>query len=200
MPNHVENDLYIRGERANVDALLLHIGMYKPKPEFDFNTLIPYPDPFKAMDDDRESIPDLVGVYRDNPEYPAMLAARNEAIDAYTAKWATPDDGYNSGGHEWCIKHWGTKWNAYDVARRDYDGSVCITFQTAWSPPVPIIVELAKRFPTVTLSLEFFEHGMAFAGGFTCQCEDDHYDDEPWKPGKMTDVWETKEYRGHRGG
>jgi hypothetical protein len=200
MPNHCENDLYVQGEKSDVDALLLHIGMYKPQPEFDFNTLIPYPDPFKAMDDDRESLPSLVGIYRDNPEYPAMVAAREAAIAAYEEKWGTRENGYNSGGYEWCIKYWGTKWNAYDVKRRDYDGRVCITFQTAWAPPIPVIIELAKRFPTCTITLEYFERGMEFAGGFTCESEEDHWEDEPWQAGKMTSVWELKGYRGKRGG
>lgn len=45
-----------------------------------------------------------------------------EAWEAYKAKWGTDKNGYNSGGYEWCQDAWGTKWNAYAVARRDYCG------------------------------------------------------------------------------
>jgi hypothetical protein len=200
MPNHCENDLYIQGEQADTDALLLHIGMLKPKPEFDFNTLVPYPDPFKTMDDEAEAFGWAKRPSASDPERAFKLAELKKIEQAYVAKWGTTNDGFNSGGIEWRHDNWGTKWNAYDVARRDYDGRICVTFQTAWAPPTPIIVALAKRFPTVTISLEYFERGMEVAGGFTCESEDDHWQDEPWKPGVMSSQWELKGYRGKRGG
>lgn len=200
MPNHCENDLWMSGKKQDVAAVLTLVGADKEKPEFDFNNIIPYPDPFKSMDDDREAIPNLVGVYRDDPEYSARLAARNAAIAAYEAKWHTTSDGYNSGGYEWCRANWGTKWNAYAVARRDYDDRVCVTFQTAWAPPTPVIIALALRFPTVTFTLEYFERGMSCAGGFEIPSEDDWYEDTPWKPGALTDEWAINTYHGIRGG
>lgn len=42
--------------------------------------------------------------------------------------------------YEWRCEHWGTKWGAYDV----YDDGNEITFDTAWSCPLPILSELAK--------------------------------------------------------
>jgi hypothetical protein len=201
MPNHCENDLWIRGEKANVDAVLLHIGAYKPEPQFDFNTIIPYPDPFKSMDDDAEAFGYEKEPRRDDPEREYKRAEMRAAKAAYVAKWGTSSDGFNSGGIEWRREHWGTKWNAYDVARRDYDGHVCLTFQTAWAPPIPVIVALAKIFPKVTLALEYFERGMEFAGGFEIPSEDNWYDDDrPWRPGTITDEWRVEGYKGVRGG
>jgi len=182
MPNHCENDLHISGEKADVDKLLAFIGADKEKTEFDFSKIIPYPERFEQMD--REM--------KEAQETP-------EGREAYKAKWGTASDGFNSGGYEWRIREWGTKWGAYDVARRDYEG-VVLTFQTAWSPPFPVIVALAKMFPTVHLSLEYFEQGAAFAGGFQCVPKDDWYDEkEPWEAGKVTDEWKAK-YLGTRGG
>ncbi|HEU5085948.1 MAG TPA: hypothetical protein VFT99_00840 [Roseiflexaceae bacterium] len=199
MPNHCENDLYISG--PNVDAVLEFIGITRAEPTFDFNTLIPYPERFAQMDDEYRAIPDLVGLYRGTPEYEQRAAARAVAGSAYVAKWGTSQNGYNCGGYEWCHTNWGTKWNAYDVARRDYDGHVVVTFQTAWSPPKPVIVALALRFPDHTFSLEYFERGMGFCGGFTCLSQEDWWDenDEPWKAGRPVAEWEG-EYRGMRGG
>lgn len=182
MPNHCHNDLWIRGNTEDVANLLAYIGADKEQPAFDFNTLIPYPEKFKQMDQEMEA------VYKD-----ATL------LDAYKAKWGTSSDGYNSGGYDWCHNEWGTKWNAYGVARRDYMG-ICLSFQTAWAPPAPVILALAKMFPKCSLSLEYLEQGGAFAGGFSCESEDDWYDeDEPWEAVKVTDKWEAK-YRGKRGG
>src|SRR5688572_17984410 len=138
MPNHCENDLYLRGDAADIAAVLAHMGADQEPVKFDFNALIPYPDPFKAMDDERELAPDYP--LPDDPERAAKLAAIKEFTTAYQMKWGTSSDGYNSGGYDWCCENWGTKWNAYDIVRRDYDGRVCITFQTAWAPPRPIII------------------------------------------------------------
>ena len=43
MPNHCENDLYIRGDKEDVDALLSLVGAEGAEPKFDFNQLIPEP-------------------------------------------------------------------------------------------------------------------------------------------------------------
>lgn len=178
MPNHCHNDLYIEGPANEVDALLALIGADQTPPQFDFDVLIPYPAHWAKLDKDMESL-------------------GYKGFEDRYGKGAK--DGFNSGGYEWCIENWGTKWGAYDVARRDYDGK-CITFQTAWSPPRPIIVALAKRFPTCSLHFEFFERGMAICSGFSCLAEADWYDeDESWQAGKLTQVWEGK-YRGARGG
>lgn len=101
--------------------------------------------------------------------------------------------------YEWCVSNWGTKWDAYKVARRDYLGP-CITFQTAWAPPEPVVVALHKLFPKCSLHLECFECGAGYAGGFSLLAEDDWYDDEEaWEAGKKTAEWQG-EYCGYRGG
>lgn len=46
--------------------------------------------------------------------------------------------------YDWCIKHWGTKWNAYENTQVDAD---TITFETAWNAPLPVIAQLAKMYP-----------------------------------------------------
>jgi hypothetical protein len=177
MPNHCHNDLYITGPQEQVEALLQLIGADKEEPAFDFNTVIQYPAHFAELDKEFSEM--------------SWKAFRDK-------HGADATDGYNSGGYEWCCDNWGTKWNAYEVARRDYLRT-CITFQTAWSPPTPVIVELHKRFPQCRLSLEWFEMGMAKCGGFSLIPEDEWYEDEPWVAGTKLGEW-SGEYRGHRGG
>lgn len=186
MPNHCENDLYISGPKEDVERLLALVGADKPDPEFDFNAVLPYPASFKERDDEMRALQEQHGWAKGH--------------DLFGAKYgAGAKDGYNSGGYEWCCKTWGTKWNAYEVARRDYGGP-CVTFQTAWNPPVPVIAELHRLFPMLTLSLEYFELGVAFCGGVTFRPEDDHYGDTPWKAGEPSESWHLNGYRGRRGG
>jgi hypothetical protein len=192
----------MRGDDANIAAVLAHIGADQTPAKFDFESVIPYPEPFKSMDDDVERMALNTWPAPDDPEREWKLAGRQKQADAYKEKWGTTSDGYNSGGYEWCCAAWGTKWNAYDVMRRDYDGRVCVTFQTAWAPPVPIIIALATMFPKVSFILEYFEQGMQYVGGFRCESEEDYWseDETPWKPGIVTDEWRFKGYRGVRGG
>lgn len=61
------------------------------------------------------------------------------------------------GWYAWNSKHWGTKWDASDdqfhVWPSEYKMSkgnnniiqLCLTFETAWSPPIPIYNALAKE-------------------------------------------------------
>jgi hypothetical protein len=58
---------------------------------------------------------------------------------------------------------WGTKWEVHTFATTDYDnGSLVLEFDTAWSPPMGICMELARR--GYLIRLEYFEPGMCFGG------------------------------------
>lgn len=50
--------------------------------------------------------------------------------------------------YDWCVEHWGTKWNACDTAIVECeDGTVVVRFCTAWSQPEPEMMdELFKKF------------------------------------------------------
>lgn len=53
--------------------------------------------------------------------------------------------------YEWSIKHWGTKWNGYETVV-DYGA---IQFETAWSTPVPVFVELSKRLKDKVITVHY---------------------------------------------
>lgn len=77
--------------------------------------------------------------------------------------------------YDWCVSNWGTKWNAdtYNISDE------AIFFGTAWSPPVPVIAELAKLVQK-DLRLIYIEEGMGFCGEFLANSdgstEDNYYD------------------------
>jgi hypothetical protein len=56
---------------------------------------------------------------------------------------ALKETGFTS-WYDWAVKHWGTKWNAYDVKRLN---ETTVRFDTAWSPPIPVIEALSRKFP-----------------------------------------------------
>lgn len=122
----------------------------KPTP-FDFKRFVPYPERFVEQDRIAEA-------WSNDP---------NRQPPA-------PKDGFNAGGHEWCVQHWGTKWNPcrvkYDKGE-EYQGELValIHFDTAWSPPKPVIRKAAEMFPDLNFDLRYFECGAGFNGRYRCQ-------------------------------
>ena len=102
---------------------------------FDFDQLIPYPEEFAKRDRD------------------SVTLSREE----FKEKYGNDTDGFNSGGYEWCVNNWGTKWDAEDVTYVPERST--FYFNTAWGPVKPIISALHKRFPDATLYYEYYEHG-----------------------------------------
>ena len=143
MPNWCECDLTIEGPHEDVCSFLAYCG-----DGFDFNKFIPYPAKFAELDE---------------------AAAKWEAEHPEGPWSERPTDGFNSGGMEWCRRHWGTKWNASDVVMPTpptpdgYDETE-INFSTPWSPPLPVVHAASVKFPTLTFELRYFERGMEFNG------------------------------------
>ena len=88
------------------------------------------------------------------------------------------------GWYEWRLVHWGTKWDAsFDGPagaivweEGDVESSVesqgatiadqaaFYKFDTAWSPPVPFVINVSGQFPKLQFKLRFGEMGNGFAG------------------------------------
>ena len=105
-------------------------------------------------------------------------------------------DGFNSGGYEWVIQNRGTKWNCSECEISDENyysykdgkfGEIKYTFNTAWSPPIPVIEAMSKKYPKLKFDLRYFERGMGFNGIFRVQ------------DGKV-EMNEEGKYYGERGG
>ena len=195
MPNWCENDLVIsvpyfnekekeQEEKAKeqlkkcIDYMTGEHEDGKEIKRIDFNKVIPYPDIFKSQD--------LVAREQNKK--------RNEAIEKGMPheeawnKYPSIKDGFNSGGYEWCVKEWGTKWNATDIEVEDEtDTNYIIHFSTAWAPPLPVIKELGKKFPLLEFDLRYFEMGAGFNGLLRIE------------QGEIT-VEKEAEYFGNRGG
>lgn len=163
MPNWVENDLYFQGKE--VKKILAFIANKEKETVFDFDKVIPYPEPYRSMDERVENFRDELVSAGDDPVSRQIIVKKYGATsDDY---FGGLKDGFNSGGYEWCIENWGTKWNAKEawiiVQSKD---EVQLTFDTAWSPPLPIIKRLSELFPEHTFVLNYYEGLMGFQGTY----------------------------------
>jgi hypothetical protein len=157
MPNWSDNDLTVIGPAKDVEEMLSKAWSPSENDEHvlipDFNKIIPYPEKYAE--------PDRV-----------MQAAREKweklpPEERAKAGFPMGKDGFNSGGYEWCIQNWGTKWyitegtNFYrtDGAKKT---QIKVTFETAWSPPRQVILALAKAYPSITFSMRSYEMGMGW--------------------------------------
>ncbi|MBA4063083.1 MAG: hypothetical protein C0501_05115 [Isosphaera sp.] len=169
MPNWCENDLEVSGDEPLVRDFLAFA--WSGERALDFNRFVPYPSEFAELDRVAEAWRDA------HPE---------------KSVFSGPTDGFNSGGFEWCVEHWGTKWNARRAARggvtvRGVTATVLVRFDTPWRPPLPVISAAARRFPSLAFDLRWYERGMQVQGRYRCRGEEVLCDLE----------WE---YFGHRGG
>ena len=190
MPNHCEHDFYIEGKKEDVAEILEAIKGTKENQFLDFNRLIPYPENLALMDKIHQ---EAGGYFADTAEYRkklvSLLKEHNLDIDPDKFK-----DGFNSGGHGWCTSNWGTKWNAYNFEPIDdwqveEHSEVSFKFETAWSPPEPIIHKIAEltKEKEVSIRITYFERGMAFHGFYRLE------------NGEVSDHEQAK-YYGNRGG
>lgn len=203
MPNWCDNDLYIYGKHRTEIADAIANG----ENVIDFEKIVPMPpglieimkgstssdaeillgwrDPDGMLGWDwvkAEGISDVEGLkaylVKNNPDLPA-IAEKMKALKEET--------GY-SDWYQFAIERWGTKWNTDGGSRDDGRTRICLTFHTAWSPPMPIVDALAKKYPKTRFSLRYYECGMGFRGHYEVKGDDVLWDD----------YWE--DYRGNRGG
>ncbi|MBR0510000.1 MAG: hypothetical protein IJJ85_07760 [Clostridia bacterium] len=174
MPNYVSNLVEFSGDPISEQNMLIAIRDEKyGLGTIDFNKLIPMPEALQieagsSTDKGLKAYKDFAAIYSaangitgldllhipetaeqqvrmqfpelqiDEKDWELGRAAFHNFLQYGAPTW-----------YEWCIQNWGTKWGAcgYELGM-DY-GTNCkaLWFETAWSPPVPVIEELARRFP-----------------------------------------------------
>ena len=165
MPNHCSCDLRINGNPEDIQFFFDAVkGNDKP---IDEDQLIPYPERFKKLDEEAK-------IHNDH--------VQKTGVGNYMT------DGYNSGGYEWCLKNWGTKWGMYSFSEvTHYQKSAKVTFSSAWRPPLPLVLKMSELFPKLKFSLRYYEQGSAFKGLYRT------------KAGQVLEE-STDSYSGKRGG
>lgn len=81
--------------------------------------------------------------------------------------------GFSPAGYNWCLRHWGTKWepdgpaDVPDVSfHSDGSATACYVFDTAWSPPIAWLHTVAAQWPGLTFSLVYGEPGTQAYGDY----------------------------------
>ena len=72
--------------------------------------------------------------------------------------------------YSWSIAHWGTKWNSYHNSISDVEpSSFTFEYQTAWSPPTPVLTKLFEMFPRLSFTIDYIDEGWLYAGTMTSE-------------------------------
>lgn len=135
MPNHCQNTLTVTCFHDTPGSEITRFAKHVG-PLLDFNTAIPYPQVFLDID--------------------------SVALRCAQEGKPLPRDGFNSGGYEWRVENWGTKWPSYSVRTFTDEGIFIARFETAWEPPVPVIKAWSEQFHGLEFNLTALECGMEY--------------------------------------
>ena len=168
MPNHVANELIIRGDSPSIKDFI----------RFARGTGIHW-----KGSDKPEIVNDLELSHFLHPEW----CNRGKELTMPYSALATGEPM----GYDWCIENWGTKWGAYECVLMDEDhhgeGEISYQFNTAWETfNNRVSIAMSSVFPTLRFELTYFEPGMGFKGervwnytdGLVMKCVDDYRDDD----------------------
>lgn len=185
MPNHCTNNLTCTSGKDIGTLLKPYLTKGKDEWFLDFNKIIPMPEgilktvEFSSMGEiTKERTPEE----REAREK-EMELLKKENMEKY---------GFES-WYEWCVEKWGTKWNSYDnwtfqdvnMDEEEKEGYMnledvySISFQTAWSPPLPIVRKLVE-LTGESFRMSYYDEGWMFGGEFKCGPAgetDDFYND-----------------------
>ena len=166
MPNWVQNNIYLHGEKKDIKKVLELVK--SDESAFDFNKIIPMPKeleidsssdndlailcylsnkltiPFEQLD--KKYLSYVTNMFDNNwaaTLYYERLPNRNEDFDKLYRLGKVCCENIRKYGYvcwyNWCIDNWGTKWDACEP----YVDDDFISFQTAWSVPDPIFEAFA---------------------------------------------------------
>ena len=170
MPNWVQNNLIITGNPDSIAALLKQVK--SENGDFDFEKIRPMPETLKIecssrIDDGIEVYIKYLNFLSDSKKEPTKeledwFAEKYEISTKIFALGKIAYENIHKYGfktwYDWSCRYWGTKWNASEAKVTAYiagDDTAIIRFQTAWSPPKPVICDLSKQYPDLTIRCEY---------------------------------------------
>ena len=84
-----------------------------------------------------------------------------------------------SGWYDWRLEHWGTKWGIYNATCERMDANTLVlSFDTAWSPPIPVFDKLVEM--GFEVSARYLDEGWLYVGEYI-----DGYD---WSTGDVESI------------
>lgn len=164
MPNHVTNKVHAP---AHVLKTLIN-----ESGKIDFNTILPFAGqfPWDGISGQAETAaqaitaeplnnhPLIAGLERRNRAEANVMQMSDECFEQFIQMLRNK----RSCGHFHTLDHardiWGTKWNAYDQVI-DLDAGD-LSFDTAWSCPLPVLKELSKRHPDADITVRYADEDL----------------------------------------
>lgn len=141
MPNYVQNDLAIEANNPiRLMAVMGKISNSREERPIDFNKVIPCPD--ELNDSELHCYGGGEAKAKERDEKRKLMKEKHGFCNSI----------------DFSTEMWGTKWNALETVaggvQREGDGWVSIyKFQTAWSPPLPVIIKLSSMYPDCKFNL-----------------------------------------------
>ena len=189
MPNWCENTLEIYGEEDKMKEFYDFFGgQDKFLDNFCFNNILPLP---QELDGTRS--PSNIVSKEDYDRYTQLEKKHNikdsqdvhrlvedgtltkeeqdllwkEGITQEMSDMRKSEYGYDN-WYDWQVHHWGTKWDIRGDCGNDVidDDHCTFIFQTAWSPPEPIVKKLQEMFPDLSICGGYVGEGWEYAGVF----------------------------------
>jgi hypothetical protein len=182
MPNYCMNKIVFWGD----DGLIADLKTKVKSEEslFDFNRIIPMPDEVRNTEHGSVSFAsEAAALYLIDGTINNHLRWMMERYDVGVTELEATIESWESQGkvdlsmgkriianrehfqgcgdwYEWAIENWGTKWEASEVTVSNN----MVTFETAWSPSVPVVERLSSMFEELTIEYKYFEPGIGLAG------------------------------------
>ncbi|MFQ6611083.1 MAG: hypothetical protein ACE5D7_09845 [Fidelibacterota bacterium] len=145
MPNQTTNQLKIEG---SLDSLYKLQNFVKGEEQcFSCNSILPMPKELEGT------------IKGSNPDKINDKERRRELREKY---------GYDN-WYDWQVANWGVKWGVYSLDDEPLtwdngENSLSVEFYSPWSPPFPVIALLAKMYPELRFTLDYFDEGWGYAG------------------------------------
>ena len=90
-----------------------------------------------------------------------------------------PEEEIASGWYDWRLEHWGTKWDIYNATCERMDANTLVlSFDTAWSPPIPIYDKLVEM--GFEVNARYLDEGWLYVG--------EYIDGNDWSTGDVESV------------
>lgn len=190
MPNHIQNKLAVTGKTEEVEKFLESIK--GEKEVIDFNKIEPMPSILKDTEESsrtNNAIFYYLSVTNKKEYINKMLRysdiytmdrfAKNtekelqEYLEIGEKYFKIYKETNSTTWYDWSLKHWGTKWNAYDTFADDITrniadkskSSVILFFQTAWCGVPELIEKMVNMFPELYFEYLYADEDMTYNCG-----------------------------------
>ena len=193
MPNYVRNIVTISGDKETIKKAKRSLIK---KGNFSFNNVIPMPKSLAI--ESSSSVEDAIDAIKKGRKAIAEFKKKQD-------KWHEGMGGaYIKLGHialkniekygakdwyDWSRYNWGTKWDACDVEVETAPCEIKLVFETAWNTPVPVFNAIAKKFPTLAISVEYADEDLGYNCGTIVYEDGEMYGETEGDEEFASDIW-----------